>query len=298
MLNFYNTHRLVRDLFIVTWSLIIFCKLIADFYCLVKTKHVAYKPLQYVSLIAIGFVFIGYIFSTIELFTSATVRYIFYICLNIAIIASYTVILLQLYYSFRSSMYRLTKRIFYFHFVIGLLCETFFILGAILDYLHVHPWKLYVAVIAGICFLIGIFQMVYAFNRNLFLVILSQRQTIESGDAQTQLNQRQLTVLQMIVKHTVLSSFEIGSYVLLSIIVVIIAIIDPVRKYDSGSIFRMWSFAAAIFVVSICIYLSFAMNNSLYYHICGKCDNSCRMMCEGFATNKLKERNQIEDTEL
>merc|ERR1712173_56289 len=112
---------------------------------------------------------------------------------------------------------------------------------------------------------------------------------------------RQLSVLQTIVKHTVLSSFEIGSYIFLCIVMIIAAIVDPERQYEIGSIVRMWCFAVAIFVVTVCIYLSFAMHNNLYYKICGNCDVFCRCICEKLATLMIerqeRKRNGIRNNE-
>lgn len=303
----HTLNRLIRDVFLVIWTLILFVKITIHVYYSPKTENISHKPLRYASLVTIGSLFIGFIFSIIELFTIEAIRSVYYLALNCAFIASYTMVLLQLYYSFKSSIYKIPNKTFYFHFILGLLCEFFFILSAILDYFRIHPWKLYIQAIAGICFLIGVFQITFSFNRKLVLVILSQRRPtvhkqsseykkqIELGiEAKVSLSDRQLSVLQTIVKHTVLSSFEIGCYLFLCIVVVIAALIDPDRKYEIGSIIRMWCFALAIIVVTICIYLSFVIHNDQYYKICGKCDNCCRFMCERLATSSIERQERME----
>ena len=163
-----RVNRLIRDIVIVSWTSIICIKLCHDFYCSDKAKRMGYKPLQYTALSAIGFYAIGYIISIIEIFTLHHVRYFFYGSLNIALGASYIFILLQLYYSFRSSMYRMKKCVFYLHGILCTFSEIFFITWAIMDYQDIHPWKLYAVALGGFFWFMGILHLVYSFGRNLF----------------------------------------------------------------------------------------------------------------------------------
>lgn len=290
-----RVNRLIRDIVIVLWTFIICIKLFYDFYRSEKNKPTGYKPLKYAALSAIGFYGIGYIISIVEIFTLRHVRYFFYGSLNIALGSSYIFILLQLYYSFRSSMYRMNKSVFYLHGILCTFSEIFFAIWAIMDYQDIHPWKLYAVAIGGFFWFMGILHLVYSFGRNLFLVILAQRRTITvSHQLEIELSMQQLNILYMIVKHTVLSCFQMACYVLLCIIVIILAIIDHLNKahHELYSIIRMWCLVLSIIIVSICIHLSFAINNSLYLKMCGKCDRLCKNTCQKLATNSLQRQNK------
>ena len=288
-------NRLIRDLVIVIWTLVVFVKLLHCFYCSLKAEQNTFRPLQYASLTAVGFVLIGYIMSIIELFTLSQVRYLFYGSLNIATGASYMFMLSQLYYSFRSSMYRMSNCTFYLHGILCFLSELFFVTWAILDFIDVHPWKLYAVAISGFFFFVGISHLAYCFNRNLFLVMLHQRKTISISTNYSfdiELTQQQLKVLQMIVKHTILSGFQIGCYISCIVIVTSLAILNPHNSLLFASVFRMWCLVMTIIVVSTCIYLSFVINKNLYWTLCGKCDNCCHAMCQKFAENKIAESSR------
>jgi len=94
---------------------------------------------------------------------------------------------------------------------------------------------------------------------------------------------RQLVLLQTIIKHTVLGAIMIFMIILFILITFISAAING----DNGEIVFWWFQVICTCTVSFCVYMSFRMNHQYYEMFCNVCDNKFSNICEHMANAQI-----------
>lgn len=138
----------------------------------------------------------------------------------------------------------------------------------------------------------GYAHLLYIFNHNLFLLVLSQRQTI-INEQDIELNHRQIHLLSTIRKHTILAGLIIMSEVLYLIIS-----ISGIISYSGHYIWwYLHGICLLIFVnaPAISIYLGFSANQGIYRKLCGVCDDKCKAFCLRLTARRLNKQGIVID---
>ena len=99
----------------------------------------------------------------------------------------------------------------------------------------------------------------------------------------TSFTDRQLVLLQTIIKHTVLGVIMI----LMIIIFIIITFISAGIGGDNGEIIFWWFQVICTCTVSFCVYMSFRMNHKYYQVFCSFCDSKFSNFCEILANQQI-----------
>ena len=121
----------------------------------------------------------------------------------------------------------------------------------------------------------GIFHFVWLFNKKLYLITLEQKQHLEALQYSESEIHSELVLLQIIVKVTVLITFNVISTVCLIIIGIVLSIIGGNVSFMIFWI--IWTFWAVI--ASLNIFLVLSPNGNQYKRLCIICDKQCLRLC-------------------
>ena len=213
--------------------------------------------------------------------------------ITLCVFVTYVHYISRLYYTFNYSIFKIHKYTLYGHIVIA--CCSILFLAAGLVNLSIVNTKQQRFIIAAtlFIFLLGYTQMVYILNRNLFLMVLQQRQTLLSPKSRQNvlngdvpMNTRQIGLLQVITKITLLTSINVFFFLLTIILTGIAAVTDG----DHTTFLYQQCVYLWTFVQSINLSLMMAMNKSMYGMLCKCCDSKCGKLCESLAQKRLLVR--------
>ena len=148
--------------------------------------------------------------------------------------------------------------------------------------------------------MIGYLHLLYVFNHNLFLLVLSRSDARDSVvNNEIEWSHGQIRLLTTIRKHTILACVILISS-LFSVIIFTVVFhheFGPRENVSETHMTVIWSlWIIALFVLlntgPLCIYLGFSVNNRLYQKICNVCDGKCRIVCMHLAENTLVKNNK------
>ena len=134
-------------------------------------------------------------------------------------------------------------------------------------------------------------------------MILIQRETIikidnnkDEQDNISEINPRQISLLKIITKITLLKS--INGICIINVII----IITLIAYYPNNIIFIITYYISLFiwFIIpSINLFLMFTINKNIYYIFYGKCDKICMHLCESLVQNKImKVQNKHNENDL
>lgn len=207
----------------------------------------------------------------------------------------YFILVLRVYYTFQNSIYEFERYKIYVH---AANCAVMVILNIILLIFVQSISGYYIFVLWIILLTIGYVHLLYVFNHNLFLLVLTQRQTIVNN--KQELNERQIKLLTTIRKHTILGSYIVFVNVMFGLFIIMISSIAQNKVNEVGFVLIYFGFVICWFsfllVGPLCIYLGYGQNQELYMKCCRLCDNKCKNICIEFAERKINQPPELIDT--
>ena len=225
--------------------------------------------------------------------------YIFPIIIGISLsggfVSIYIYLLFKIKNTFNETVYQIKSRIIYLHiinitFIFSSFCIIFFILtfsrNTVKTGLILHSSLFFLLTI-------GYIHLLFTFNHNLFLLVLSQRQIISKSKKNIELNERQHALLETIRKHSILACFMIFISFAFVIMAIVVSRYYDGYQYENIIIQYLWIITLFIFMNTgpLCIYLGFTMNRNMYTKLCGVCDKKCKNLCITMAEKKLNKKS-------
>ena len=212
----------------------------------------------------------------------------------VTIYSVYVVLLLRLHNTFQSSNYRITSRRLCLHAVSIIM--SFLLLFILVPVLGAISYA-FVILVCGLWIVlltIGYIHLLYIFNHNLFLLVLSQRQITmhRMHRKSVELDVKQIILLSTIRKHTILGTFMISSNLWFAIYLLALPLF---RDTDIASILSVLLLHMFIMTGPLCIYLGFIRNKNVYGRCCSICDKKCEHICIACAEKKLNKQHHDHD---
>ena len=218
----------------------------------------------------------------------------------LTIYSIYTILLLRLYHTFQESIYQISTRQLYMHVInVSITIITF-----IMSFYPFTPHKALIKeilVIWVILLTMGYIHLLYTFNRNLFLLVLSQRKSVVMSSKQNtdhddtkiepvELNERQINMLSTIRKHTILGSFMVFSNLCFASFLIFFyesVFVNPIASF-------FFMVIVHIFVITgpLCIYMGFEKNKDFYHKCCNLFDKTCTNICVTLAEKRLNQQTK------
>ena len=216
-----------------------------------------------------------------------------------SILCVYTFLLYRISKTFDGTMYQVNTKLLYLHSINMFIMAAIFITDSIFDYDGDIIYSYLSVVFILTLLIIGYGHLLYTFNHNLFLLVLSQRQTVVNPTLDIELNQRQIKLLRTIRKHSILAFYML----LTSLTMIITFLLVSFMGYDENiSITNrniIWGIhilnvAAFLNIGPLCIYLGFEINKNFYQKMWGLCDRKCDNICTSLAENRLRLKQRPE----
>eukprot|EP01084_Bolivina_argentea_P107372 191972_1 len=216
--------------------------------------------------------------------------WLFFVFLLISFLFFYAFMLLRLYYIFDGTIFQINPITKWLHIIMNIQITIGGIIAIIFNAIGYNSIYYILAIILLIIFCVSLFHLVYLFNVKLFKLTILTRQTIVSNKSNEELNlnERQLSLLATMRKHTLLGSTMVAIVVFDVLIVVI---------YNITSNYMIWTigWSLTMTIGSLCIYLGFIANKSAYIFVCGQCDVCCRILCIKITERKIRNMVTIKD---
>ena len=242
--------------------------------------------------------------------------------LIIGIICSYLFLVYRFYYTFLGSTFEMKKRSAYCHAFVVISIPTYVVVSLYCYYVQRFT-MLMMSLIYGLgltC--IAYSSLIYGFNRNLFKLVLKQRQetsssvnqnsnrnrpSLESQKESSSLNTHQLFMIKQMTKQTLLGSLRVFCILILVLICIVLYTttlpdvdlgtdIDEMEEQRRLRVTIIFSWLATVTIIAgvICVYLGFVFNAKTYHCVCGKCHVKCQRFCENMAEKRIQN---LEDSE-
>lgn len=210
-------------------------------------------------------------------------------------LSTYMFLLFRLYYVFKDTYYRTSKTIFYLHGIFWVILLLFAIVPVFFEWIaHIHLFSELIEDSIWVIVLSMIFgHLLYNFNHKLFLLVISQKQTMyfvdssqdEIDNKSMELNQRQIRLLNTMRKQTILGCIMVISNLMYAASIWVIRVLEFLQESDTDEYSLAIKIVYCINLVLWSIFtngapfainLSFRVNTKFYMRICGSCDNKCR----------------------
>ena len=247
-LSEYRINRMIRDSSVVMWTSLFLILSIYNFHCKVHEIKLKIKSIQYLSILVIFFMFIAFICRGIELFfTNEFLLNIgFYLFAQFGMITLYILVLLRLYHTFKDTQYKLSTLTLIVHPIILIISNLLTFASSTFDYFDIYPHNFIFISMASIIYISGLSHLSYHFGNSLFLCILS----IDEKKSQNKF-------LKTIVKQTILANWINFAGFTFAATNIASLLIDLNRKLVILVLIRHQIMAISIFVIILCVYLSF-----------------------------------------
>eukprot|EP01084_Bolivina_argentea_P261413 441723_1 len=205
---------------------------------------------------------------------------IYAICICIALVSAYLWTEALLYYSFKSSAFELSNRLVYCHMLNIVVILAIAIAAMVCHYL-ITKYASMSYIIFSICIvflLAGLLHFVYLFNSKLFNLVLLMCHDEDNIHIKTKSSHRQVRLLQLITKFSVLTFFIIFEF----IVMIIAGICESFISEDMQIVKSIFWCCYGIFVIfgTFFIFLSFQMNDNCYDILCSKCHLYFEKICQ------------------
>ena len=292
-----HVQELIIEAVFMAQDLLLFISLLRQFYCV--EQQFIHKYFKYSTIIT--FIFSTMYYTTGIVHNLVSGEYIFSTILILSLVmmiySIYTILLQRLYYTFEESVYEIKTRQLSIHIINIVITLSLFVASTFIDVvaeaynitIYKHTNKV-LLVIWVLLLIMGYIHLLYTFNHNLFLLVLSQRQTIfcKQSAKTVKLSMRQIIMLSTIRKHTILGCFMIISN--LGFLICTSAGI-PIKETTSDISLVFQKLTLNIFIISgpLAIYMGFTQNEDLYGFCCKLCDKTCKNICRRLAEHKLNE---------
>ena len=221
--------------------------------------------------------------------------YITGICNASSSLLMYLFMAFQLIIVFKNTVFQVQKSVIYAHFILFIV-----ILILVISMLIIAISGYKITILLAIFFIlasIGAMHMAWLFNRKLYLMVLKQRKHSNtfSDSSTNQINnstidaQRELSILNVIIKITVIFTLYFISTIF--IIVVLMALII----LNSTLTIALYYVIFGIYAVtpSLSIFLMLSMNNDIYGCLCKCCHHQFSKLCHNLA---ITDDNKQEKT--
>ena len=220
--------------------------------------------------------------------------YIFGVLLFLsALIALALCIILRLTFSFKGSQFEISTTTLYGYFIMLAITAITGLFGCVGFWFRSRMTfnSAMMGLSIAFCFGVGIaIHVCYTFNRNLFTLVLQQRQSlfsrsgIDSNDErQSCLNETQLIMIRLITKYTLIHSVGVLSF----LFVTLSSGVGTLIELEIGRITFMWTSGFAVIVSTYSILLSFQSMDSWYYASYGQCHVLLNRCCMSLAERKM-----------
>eukprot|EP01084_Bolivina_argentea_P177914 307642_1 len=212
----------------------------------------------------------------------------------IGALSIYIFMAVQLHTIFHETQLKVNKRVSTMHCiifiaVIFLLCSR--ILFQVITDHRAQLFNNISGILSILLLSFGVFHMVWLFNKKLYFMTVSQKKHLETlSKNNTDINiSKELVLLQIIVKVTVLITYNVVSTVFVIVIGTVFTIIGG--NVSISIFWIIWAFWAI--VASLNIFLIISVNNTIYLFLCGICHGLFRYLCEYLAsTASTKETSK------
>eukprot|EP01084_Bolivina_argentea_P111463 198847_1 len=290
-----NTQYIILSMILV---MIILCIVVKSVYQLFCVKDTSIRMLLSVKLIAIGQMIaflMCYFFWIIWLLTDYILFNILqYLMFAIGWILFYLFMVRKLYFTFKDSMYKMSKKHICAHVFITITIPIWYSSITILNQIFTGAIELYLwlSALGLIIIFVALLLLIISFNRNLFLCYVNH----------TGLNSQKTSILSVITKQTLLGSINISVGVFFIFAICILNFLSKEPK-DLSWILYEWFLGSLIIINLLCVYFGFKMNENEYHKICGCCHSKLMIFCRNVANreindNRLKQSLIIQDSDL
>ena len=298
----WRLHSFLWLILLSLWSGILLIFALKNLYCRKDEKTVIYIAIRRAAIVYLLCYFVAPIFLLYEQVNNDEYDATFIIMATfsgtlstIGMISHCFWMVLRLKLTFNDSIYAISKRLVYIYYsIMGItviLCIIAYIVGS-LEYYALFT------IIFGFVFimivLIGV-HVTYLFNKKLFDLTLTQRQSTNNNNKDEILNERQIKLLQVITKQTLLQTCSFMGYILLIIVSIICIIIDSIiddKNYDTSLSICGWLFMLTINHGTYCVYLSFSVNEKLYKKSCKNLNYLLKKYCTKLTEKRIIEMNK------
>eukprot|EP01083_Nonionella_stella_P089540 249860_1 len=198
-----------------------------------------------------------------------------WIAFNIGFISLYLFVFLRLYHTFKETKYPISKNTNFYHILHMNLIEVSFTIYALCDYIEAYPYNFVFAAVSVALLFFGLCHLEYLFNWRLFRLICECK--LNPDDT---LSKKQLLLLPVMVKHTVITSSILGTlliYVIINGIWAFMAFWTDLEREDYN--IYNWSMSAQITVILISMLISFSAFRNWYMCLCSCCDRKVNECC-------------------
>eukprot|EP01084_Bolivina_argentea_P086168 155749_1 len=201
----------------------------------------------------------------------------------------YVFILHQLYFTFKDSVYKMSKTFIYFHIFITISIPVWYCTITLMDEMFGDSINVYLSVCAVglIIIFTGLLTLIVSFNRKLFYCYINLESHGES-------NNIQISLISLITKHTLLGSIRIC---IATIFVLTVCILNSLDKEpaDLSWIIYEWFLALFIVINLLCVYFGFKVNQQEYNRYCGICHSTMILCCKWFAYKQINYYQRFDE---
>lgn len=260
----------------------------------------------------------------------SVLQYLFWI---IGWVLFYISLIFKLYITFNQSHYKMSKKYIYFHTFIVCFIPIWYSIITISDELNIFNSKKFYFILSAsgtILIFFGMLSLMISFNRNLFVIISAQRMSIvlssniitddtqsdnsdgyrrsdfyfsdnddDNNDDNISLNDRQIRMLDVVTKQTLLGSVMLFGGLVYLIMILSISISDHDKTTKKWIIYE-WVLGVFININLFCIYFGWKTNQKEYKLFCGKCHSILILFCESLVRKNMvrKEKSSLSDNDL
>ena len=301
--SFYNVLLFLIPVISLALVTPVFISMLMQFYCVEQEfetmpihKHFKYAAIT-AFIFSIGFIIMDLLYviffwiETAQKWTNNVSNIIFpirIVMIIITIYSVYTILLLRLYHTFQESIFQIRKCHLVLHainFVISMAVAIFITAFSATMTDFEYPFVPFLVWLISLT--LGYTHLLYTFNHNLFLLVLSERRSIaivcKRITESVELNMQQISLLSTIRKHSILGCFLVFSNLFFGAY----SFCDNTNLLVSATVLHIFVMAGPF-----CIYLGFKENENLYEKCFNLCDRKCERICIALAEKRLCRQHQ------
>eukprot|EP01084_Bolivina_argentea_P011243 21009_1 len=227
---------------------------------------------------------------------------------GLGVCSLYSYLLLEVYYSFVHSQFKMRKQVIRIHIIIIILNILCLILEPILYDKNPTHYAV-IVLVNNLMNAIGLSHLVYTFNNGLFQIVLSQQTRnhdrimsmtsniqahygARTESEHSNVTQLQNQLLKKVTKHGLLCALIISVFFVVVLILALLLAFDAFESEIWIHIFQWIVAPMAINMITLFIWIGISVNDKYYQKWCEKFDKLCLKLCRRYATNKIsKKRN-------
>ena len=226
---------------------------------------------------------------------------LFYVLSQIAVIMSiYAFMIFRLYFTFKGSMYAITKTAMRCY-VVAMCSFPALIFTVIVlnvgaranDVSAMENASLYAGIAAAIVAVLGnasVFHLTYTFAHRLYSLVLSQRRNAYNADIEA-LDEREMGLLQTVTKNTNLGILMAISITCSMTVLASMNFLEIQRRVHARFIV-LWTLSLQYIGLTTSIYLGFRGNEKHYNFCCTLCQKKLTKICAQMVERRIMEQSQ------